>query len=66
MPIFYHINKGINCKQILETLLIRMGCRCIVVSDGSEAISVASSDIRFDVIILDLHMPNSKRFYHQS
>ncbi|KZT42899.1 kinase-like protein [Sistotremastrum suecicum HHB10207 ss-3] len=43
--------------KILETLLIRMGCRCIVVADGAEAMSVANSDIRFDVIILDLHMP---------
>jgi serine/threonine-protein kinase RIM15 len=31
--------------KILETLLIRLGCRCVVVSDGSEAISVAMGDI---------------------
>jgi len=34
-----------------------MGCRCIVVADGSEAASVANGDIRFDVIMLDLNMP---------
>jgi serine/threonine-protein kinase RIM15 len=45
----------------LETLLTRMGCRCIVVADGSEAASVANGDIRFDVIMLDLNMPISKR-----
>lgn len=31
--------------KILETLLIRLGCRCVVVADGSEAISTAMGDI---------------------
>lgn len=31
--------------KIVETLLIRLGCRCVVVADGSEAISVAMGDI---------------------
>lgn len=31
--------------KIIETLLIRLGCRCFVVADGSEAISVAMGDI---------------------
>jgi len=43
--------------KILETIMTRMGCRCIVVSDGSEAVGVANGDIRFDVIMLDLNMP---------
>ncbi|KIL70172.1 hypothetical protein M378DRAFT_67303 [Amanita muscaria Koide BX008] len=43
--------------KIIETLLIRLGCRCIIVSDGSEAISVAMGDIKFDCILMDLHMP---------
>ncbi|KAI5123428.1 hypothetical protein M0805_006133 [Coniferiporia weirii] len=43
--------------KIIETLLIRLGCRVIVVSDGSEAISVAHGDIKFDCILMDLHMP---------
>jgi len=43
--------------KILETLLIRLGCRVVVVSDGSEAISVAHGDIKFDCILMDLHMP---------
>ncbi|EIN10300.1 hypothetical protein PUNSTDRAFT_50963 [Punctularia strigosozonata HHB-11173 SS5] len=43
--------------KILETLLIRLGCRCVVVADGSEAISVAMGDIKFDIILMDLHMP---------
>lgn len=32
-------------SKIIETLLIRLGCRCVVVGDGSEAISVAMGDI---------------------
>jgi len=43
--------------KIIETLLIRLGCRCVVVNDGSEAISVAMGDIKFDCILMDLHMP---------
>jgi len=43
--------------KMIETLLIRLGCRCVVVSDGSEAISVAMGDIKFDCILMDLHMP---------
>jgi serine/threonine-protein kinase RIM15 len=31
--------------RILETLLIRLGCRVVVVADGSEAMSVAKGDI---------------------
>lgn len=43
--------------KIIETLLIRLGCRCVVVADGSEAISVAMGDIKFDCILMDLYMP---------
>lgn len=43
--------------KILETLLIRLGCRVVVVADGSEAMSVAMGDIKFDCILMDLHMP---------
>ncbi|KAI0068805.1 hypothetical protein BV25DRAFT_1791490 [Artomyces pyxidatus] len=43
--------------KIIETLLIRLGCRCVVVADGSEAIGVAMGDIKFDCILMDLHMP---------
>ncbi|KAG6903488.1 hypothetical protein C0995_005511 [Termitomyces sp. Mi166 len=43
--------------KIIETLLVRLGCRCVVVTDGSEAISVAMGDIKFDCILMDLQMP---------
>jgi len=44
--------------KILETLLTRMGCHCVLVADGAEAISVALGDIKFDMILMDLNMPN--------
>lgn len=31
--------------KILETLLVRLGCRCIMAADGAEAISTAHGDI---------------------
>lgn len=43
--------------KIIETLLTRLGCRCVVVADGTEAISVAMGDIKFDCILMDLYMP---------
>jgi serine/threonine-protein kinase RIM15 len=39
--------------KIIETLLIRLGCRVVVVADGSEATSVAMGDI-------------SQSFFHQN
>ncbi|EUC67421.1 kinase response regulator receiver domain protein [Rhizoctonia solani AG-3 Rhs1AP] len=45
-------------SKVLETLLTRMGCRCVVVGDGSEAISVAMGDIKFDCILMDYQMPS--------
>lgn len=48
-------------SKVLETTLVRLGCRCVVVPDGSDAI-LATSDggVRFDIIWLDLDMPNSE------
>jgi hypothetical protein len=43
-------------NKVLETVLVRLGCRCVVVPDGGEAILVANS-VRFDVIWMDLQMP---------
>ncbi len=33
-------------EQILDTLLTRMGCRCVSVNDGAEALAAAMADIR--------------------
>ncbi|KAG9056277.1 hypothetical protein FS842_011166 [Serendipita sp. 407] len=43
--------------KILETLLVRLGCRCVMAADGAEAISTAHGDIKFDLILMDYHMP---------
>ncbi|OXC70861.1 hypothetical protein AYX13_00277 [Cryptococcus neoformans] len=44
-------------QKILETLLTRVGCRCICVDDGPSALAAIMGSIRFDVIICDIHMP---------
>ncbi|KAF8528807.1 RIM15, signal transduction response regulator [Hysterangium stoloniferum] len=44
-------------QKILETVLTRMGCRCVLAADGAEAISIALGDTKFDCILMDLHMP---------
>lgn len=41
--------------KILETLLVRLGCRCILAADGAEAISTAHGDIS--------EWPNSSPFF---
>ena len=40
--------------KIIETLLSRLGCRCVVVADGSEAIGVAMGDISW---VAEIHCP---------
>ena len=42
-------------NKVLETMLVRLGCRCVVVPDGGEAILAANS-VRFDIIWMDLQM----------
>ncbi|POW09583.1 hypothetical protein PSTT_06766 [Puccinia striiformis] len=44
-------------SKVLETILIRFGCRCVVVPNGEDAISCAMGDVAFDVIFMDLMMP---------
>ena len=44
--------------KILETLLTRLGCRCVTVRDGTEAVSCAMGDIEFDIMFFDIEMPN--------
>jgi serine/threonine-protein kinase RIM15 len=51
--------------KIIETLLIRLGCRCVVVADGSEAISVAMGDISQwfnDILSSPTHTPTFSEF----
>lgn len=39
--------------KVLETMLVRLGCRCITVPDGGEAI-LAAQGVHFDVLFVDL------------
>lgn len=50
----------INCK-ILETILTALGCRCVIVRNGAQAIRCAmGDDVQFDLIFMDIRMPISK------
>ncbi|SGY33607.1 BQ5605_C002g01515 [Microbotryum silenes-dioicae] len=42
--------------KVLETMLIRLGCRCVVVYNGGDAI-LAAQGVKFDLIFLDIQMP---------
>jgi serine/threonine-protein kinase RIM15 len=41
----------------MEAMLTKLGCRCIMAFQGADAMAYATSDIRFDVIFLDIQMP---------
>ena len=51
--------------KILETLLVRLGCRCVIACDGAEAISTAHGDIsKWSLLRLDkklMLIPHSLR-----
>lgn len=49
----------ISCK-ILETILQTLNCRCVIVRNGAQAIRCAMSDVKFDIIFMDIRMPISK------
>ena len=44
-------------SKILETILVRLGCLCVVVHNGEEAIRCSMGEITFDVIFMDMLMP---------
>ncbi|KAG0172634.1 hypothetical protein DFQ28_007650 [Apophysomyces sp. BC1034] len=46
----------ISCK-ILETILQRLHCQCVIVRNGAQAIRSAMSDVQFDLIFMDIRMP---------
>lgn len=45
-------------NKVLETMLVRLGCRCVVVPNGAEAI-LAAGGVKFDIIWMDLQMPGA-------
>jgi serine/threonine protein kinase len=49
----------ISCK-IIETILQMLHCRCVIVRNGAQAIRSAMSDVRYDIIFMDIRMPISK------
>jgi serine/threonine-protein kinase RIM15 len=50
---------NIISAKILEAQLNRLGGLCVFVSNGAEAVHAASSDVKFDIIFLDIVMPIS-------
>ncbi|KAI9270330.1 hypothetical protein BDA99DRAFT_317544 [Phascolomyces articulosus] len=46
----------VSCK-ILETILQMLGCRCVIVRNGAQAIRCAMGDVQFDIIFMDIRMP---------
>ncbi|ORZ09533.1 hypothetical protein BCR42DRAFT_381630 [Absidia repens] len=46
----------ISCK-ILETILDRLDCRCVIVRNGAQAIRYAMGDVQFDLVFMDIRMP---------
>ncbi|KAI8603042.1 hypothetical protein EDD21DRAFT_51443 [Dissophora ornata] len=43
--------------KILETILTRLNCRCVVMRNGAEAIRCAMGNVKFDIIFMDIRMP---------
>ncbi|KAI8359248.1 hypothetical protein B0O80DRAFT_398487 [Mortierella sp. GBAus27b] len=43
--------------KILETILTRLNCRCVVMRNGAEAIRCAMGTVKFDIIFMDIRMP---------
>lgn len=45
-------------RLVMVKLLEKLRCRIITVSDGAEATRVASSDIKFDIIMMEFKLPS--------
>ncbi|KAI9001740.1 hypothetical protein BC832DRAFT_141408 [Gaertneriomyces semiglobifer] len=43
--------------RIMERMLGKVGCRCVVVRNGAEAVRCALGEVKFDVIFMDIRMP---------
>ncbi|CBQ71694.1 related to serine/threonine protein kinase [Sporisorium reilianum SRZ2] len=42
---------------MLETMLVKLGCRCTAVRDGAEAVRLAMGDHKFAVMFIDVTLP---------
>ncbi|KAJ3300280.1 hypothetical protein HK104_002479 [Borealophlyctis nickersoniae] len=56
MDVLIADDNPVSCK-ILEKMLTMLGCRCVIVRNGAEAIRCALGDVKFDVIFMDIRMP---------
>lgn len=43
--------------RMLETMLVKLGCRCTAVRDGAEAVRLAMGDHKFAVMFIDVTLP---------
>eukprot|EP00833_Pecoramyces_ruminatium_P018115 jgi/Orpsp1_1/1192147/evm.model.d7180000090924.1 len=43
--------------RVLESMLEKLNCRCIIVKSGGDAIRCAMGDVKFDLIFMDIKMP---------
>lgn len=44
-------------RKVAGQILLKAGCEVIMVSSGQEAISVLQNDIHFDLVLMDIQMP---------
>lgn len=44
-------------RKVAGQILLKAGCEVIMASSGQEAISVLQNDIRFDLVLMDIQMP---------
>jgi len=56
MDVLIADDNPVSCK-ILDKMLTLLGCRCVMVRNGAEAIRCALGDVKFDVIFMDIRMP---------
>lgn len=43
--------------RMLETILVKLGCRCVAVRDGAEAVRLAMGESKFGVMFIDVTLP---------
>ena len=44
-------------SKVLEMILVRLGCRCVVVQNGEEVIRCTMGELIFDVIFVSSELP---------
>ncbi|MBL8111909.1 MAG: response regulator, partial [Acidobacteria bacterium] len=44
-------------QQVLRAMLVKLGCAVDVVSNGIDAVKAVASGPRYDLVLMDVHMP---------